>query len=404
MVSLNYAPEPVGIGKYSGELGAWLASRGHAVRVITAPPYFPAWRLGEGVINRYCRERRQGVELWRCPLWVPRRPTGLTRLLHLLSFALSSAPVVFAQSDWQPQLVITVAPALFCAPAVLILKWRVGCPAWLHVQDFELDAAFELGILQGGSLRRLAEQAERWLLRCFDRVSSISSAMVQRLHAKGVDPERCQLLPNWVDLREIKPQESAESQNYRQALGIGADQLVLLYSGSMNRKQGLEQLEEVIRSLRQRRDLVWVFAGEGPGQETMAQRCQGLAQVRLTGLQPPEHLAAWLAFADVHLLPQKAAAADLVLPSKLLGMLASGRPLIATSPAGSDLARLASEAGRCVPPGDREALRAAVLELCDNAELRLRCGARARELAEQYFDRDRLLPGFEQQLAKMVAA
>ena len=71
LLSLNFAPEPVGIGVYSGDLARWLAERGHRVRVITAPPYFPQWRARG---NRYRRERQGGVEVWRCPLWVSRRP------------------------------------------------------------------------------------------------------------------------------------------------------------------------------------------------------------------------------------------------------------------------------------------------------------------------------------------
>ena len=120
---LNYAPEPVGIGKYSGELGSWLASRGHQVRVIAAPPYFPQWKARD---NWYRRETKDGVEIWRCPLWVPRKPNGLTRLLHLASFALSSLAPLFMQKRWEPDLIVCVAPALFCAPAALWLGRLCG--------------------------------------------------------------------------------------------------------------------------------------------------------------------------------------------------------------------------------------------------------------------------------------
>ena len=123
LYGLNYAPEPVGIGKYSGELAEWLAGRGHEVRVITAPPYFPQWRA---VANRYRRDQRRGVAIWRCPLWVPRRPSGLSRLIHLASFALSSLPVLLAQRKWRPDVVLTVAPAFFCAPGALLLGKLCG--------------------------------------------------------------------------------------------------------------------------------------------------------------------------------------------------------------------------------------------------------------------------------------
>ena len=67
---INFAPELTGIGKYTGELAAWLAARGHQVRVVTAPPYYPAWAVSPGFANAYRTEQWQGVQVLRCPLWV----------------------------------------------------------------------------------------------------------------------------------------------------------------------------------------------------------------------------------------------------------------------------------------------------------------------------------------------
>ena len=179
LYSLNYAPEPVGIGKYSGELAEWLAAQGHEVRVITAVPYFPQWRARD---NRYRREQRQGVSVLRCPLWVPRRPSGLTRLLHLASFAISSLPVLIGQWRWRPELVLTVAPAFFCAPGTLLLAKLCGSRtrSWLHIQDFELDAAFELGLLKG-----------RWLLGKGHAAGLRSGEHDQRSDAPTRRAKRC---------------------------------------------------------------------------------------------------------------------------------------------------------------------------------------------------------------------
>ncbi len=116
MYCLNYAPELTGIGKYTCEQAEWLAARGHEVRVVTAPPYYPAWRVGEGYRAwQYSRERRRWVEVYRAPLWVPRKPTGVTRLLHLASFAVSSLPSLMAQLRWRPDALFVVEPPLMCA-------------------------------------------------------------------------------------------------------------------------------------------------------------------------------------------------------------------------------------------------------------------------------------------------
>ncbi|NDD45870.1 MAG: glycosyltransferase, partial [Synechococcaceae bacterium WB9_4xB_025] len=163
-------------------------------------------------------------------------------------------------------------------------------------------------------------------------------------------------------------------------------------------KQGLEMLAEVIQRLSDQPNLVWLLAGEGPTKAELIQATAGLPQVRHLPLQPAERMDDWLNAADIHLLPQKAGAADLVLPSKLLGILASGRPLVASSPEGSELALLAGQAGRCVPPGDAAAFADALQELIESAELRAQCGRLARQLAEEHFGQDAVLKRFEQQL------
>ena len=115
---INFPPDVVGIAKYTGEMCEWLKQRGHDVRVVTAPPYYPAWRIGAGYrAYRYSRERLAvsgsgSVDVWRCPLWVPVQPTGLSRLLHLASFAISSFPVLVRQVAWRPDVVFVVEPTL----------------------------------------------------------------------------------------------------------------------------------------------------------------------------------------------------------------------------------------------------------------------------------------------------
>jgi len=414
LYGINFAPEPVGIGKYSGELATWLGEQGHLVSVITAQPYFPSWDLGNGdktVRNRYSITKLSGVKVRRCPLWVPRRPSGLTRLVHLASFALTSLPVLLAQRRWRPDVVITVAPAFFCAPGALLLQRLCGrgCRSWLHIQDFELDAAFELGMLKGKWLRGLAEGWERRTLRGFDRVSTISAAMVQRARQKGVEARRAVLLPNWVDLEAIQPQGlegsgAAAANPYRRELAVPEGAVVLQYSGSMNKKQGLELLVAVMQELEDVPNLLWLLAGEGPTKVALAEATAGMAQVRLLPLQPVERLNDWLNLADVHLLPQKAGAADVVLPSKLLGILASGRPVVASSPAGSELGNLAEQAGLRVDPEDPIAFAAALRRLVNDGPLRQRLGAQARQLAEQRFGQNAVLRTLEQELEALVAS
>ena len=158
LVSMNFAPDLTGIGKYSGELADGLVARAHEVTVVCAPPYYPAWKVQPGYAAwRYRTERpKSGLTVHRCPIWIPERLGGLARALHLASFALSCLPVLLWLVLWQPRVVLVVAPALLCAPAAWLTARLTGAKAWLHVQDFEIEAAFELGLLKWPLLRRWA--------------------------------------------------------------------------------------------------------------------------------------------------------------------------------------------------------------------------------------------------------
>lgn len=397
---INYAPELTGIGKYTGEFCEWLAHRGHEVRVITAPPYYPAWQVGTGYKSHaYARERLNGVDVYRCPLWVPRRPSGMRRVLHLASFALSSAPLVALQGGWRPHLTVAIEPTLLnAAPALMLARLSRG-KAWLHVQDLEVDAAFSLGLLPQ-ALSRPVFALERQLLRGFDRVSTISESMQERLIAKGVDAGRCVQFPNWVDCDLIHPQ--AEAGSLREALAIPANARVALYSGNMGEKQGLEIILDAARILAQEPSLFFVMCGEGGARSRFEERARGMPNLRWLPLQPLERLNELLNLADIHLLPQRADAADLVMPSKLTGMLASGRPVVATARPGTELARVAGAAGLVTPPGDAESFAAAILALKKDGAARRKFGKAARQYAERTLAREAVLARFEEEILRCV--
>ena len=392
---LNHAPEPTGIGKFTGEMAAWLASRGHEVRVVTAPPYYPAWRVGPGYSAwRWQREEIEGARVYRCPLYVPAQPSGTKRILHLASFALSSLPVALWQAlVFRPQVLIAIAPALTSIPGARLAAALGGAAAWLHIQDFEIDAAFALGMVSGGPVRRFALGSESWLLRRFHRVSSITPAMVARLGEKGVAAARRRLFPNWVDTATIRPAGSA----LRRELGLPPEAVVALYSGNMGEKQGVETLAEVARSLAGS-PVILLLAGAGAAEPRLRAATAGFPQVRWLPLQPVAKLNDLLNAADLHLLPQRADAADLVMPSKLAFMLASGKPVVAGAAPGTALARAIEGAGIAVPPGDPAAMAAAVLALAQDGGRRQLLGEAARARAVAEWDREAILAAFESEL------
>jgi len=225
---INYSPELTGIGKYSGEMAEWLAARGHGVRVVTAPPYYPAWRVRTDY-RAWSYKTEPGTEpdavrVYRCPIYVPRHPSGHTRLLHLGSFMLSSLPIMLSQAQWRPDVVLTIEPTLMSSVAGVMTARIAEAVAWLHIQDFEVDAAFGLGLLQSRGRRlRVGEMIERRAMGLFDHVSTVSEKMMQRLPEKGIPVEKTVMFPNWVDTDAIAPLQGPS--RLRHQLGLGPDRV-----------------------------------------------------------------------------------------------------------------------------------------------------------------------------------
>jgi colanic acid biosynthesis glycosyl transferase WcaI len=388
--SANFAPEPTGIGKYSGEMAEWLAAHGHSVRVVCSLPYYPQWKLDPAFAGRaFRRDAWRNVSVWRAPIWVPSSPTGIKRVLHLLSFAICSLPLMVRQIFWRPDLVVTVAPAFVCAPMGWLTARLAGARAWLHLQDFEVDLAFSMGLLSSKLVRGIVLRLERFMLLRFDQVSSISARMVQTLQRKGVPMSRTQYFPNWVDVSRINPDLKGDA--FRAQLDIPADSVVVLFSGSMGGKQGLMAIPAAAAQLAARKDIVFVVSGEGVVKAALQSAAADMPNVRFLPLQPIERLGELLCLGDIHLLPQNADATDLVLPSKLSGMLSSGRPVITMSQAGTELHAVVSQCGLVVPPDDTSALAAAVVRLADHSAERRELGKRARAYAEHHFEIDLVL-------------
>ena len=387
-------------------MAEWLAARGHQVHVVTAPPYYPAWRIRADYRKGLFRTEHPaaGLTVYRTPLYVPARPSGLKRMLHLFSFMVGSLPTMVRQIFWKPEVLWTVEPTFFGAPLALLVARATGARSWLHVQDYEVDAAFDLGLLPAkGNVHALALGLERFFTRAFDRVSSISPMMVRRAEEKGVAASQVALFPNWVDVDAIKPEAEGSHNDLREELALSG-KTILLYSGNMGNKQGLEALAPLAAAFAGDESVHFLFCGDGAFRPQLEALVSGRRNVTLLPLQPLERLGSLLNAADIHLLPQRGGAADLVMPSKLTGMLASGRPVLATADTGTMLATvIAGDAesgpqGLTVAPGDDAALYEAARALVESPSLRRTMGANARTYAERWLSREEVLLRFEREL------
>ncbi|WP_312154586.1 colanic acid biosynthesis fucosyltransferase WcaI [Lelliottia nimipressuralis] len=397
---INYSPELTGIGKYTGEMVEWMTRQGHEVRVITAPPYYPEWKVGERYSSWRYRREQGNATVWRCPLYVPKQPSTLKRLLHLGSFALSSFFPLMAQRRWKPDRIIGVVPTLFCTPGMRLLGKLSGARTLLHIQDYEVDAMLGLGMAgkgKGGKVAKLASAFERSGLHNVDYVSTISRSMMNKAQEKGVPAQKVIFFPNWSEVARFRDVTESDALALRSQLGLPSDQTdqkIILYSGNIGEKQGLES---VIDAAQQLRNHPWMFVivGQGGGKARLEKMVseRGLNNVKFFPLQSYEALPALLKMGDCHLVVQKRGAADAVLPSKLTNILAVGGNAVITAEPETELGQLCDSypgIAVCVEPESVTALVAGI----EQALAMPKENTVARDYAERTLEKENVLSQF----------
>lgn len=411
VVSHNYAPEPTGIPYYNTAMAEWFVRRGWQVTVLTGVPHYPWWRIPDSYAHRdYHRGRGDevinGVRVRRVHHYVPSPPiSGRARMRLDASYIrhwLGRLPSL----NERPDVIVGVAPPYLIGGLLLAMRTRFRAPVVYHVQDLQIDTALDLGMLParlGGVLR----WSERWQLERMDLVTACGRGMLPRLAAKGRLLLRPRHWPNWADIVAIRPWSDADGANpERNTLHGTGDQVRVLYSGNLGRKQGLEVLVAAARRWATDPNLALTIAGSGAERLSLIQQVADLPGVAIQDLRPAERLRAVLAGADLHVIPQRREAADLVLPSKLLNILAVGRPVVVTATPGTELAEVvtAAHAGVVVEPDDPAALAAAVHELARDPTRRDAMGASGRAWVAAHFGADAVLGRIERQLLALIRA
>lgn len=319
-IGLNFFPEDTAIGLYSSQWVEFLIEHGFDVTVVTAFPYYPQWKISKGYENKptFFKEEYKGAKVLRYKQYVPKSPSFFKRILHLSDFTLGSLINLFKIKECD--LVISVVPFTSSVLLGYIQKKRFKAPLWIHIQDFEFDAALQTGV---GSKKNwifsLLFKLEKWLFSKADVASTISQSMLNILGQKT--PSKQFYLPNWIDENQIDPENSTQHKY------LISDKINLLYSGNIGDKQDWETFVEFCKDIDPNRYEV-VIVGDGSKREWVISQLEALKSVSFHDPVPYDELSNLLCSADAHLLFQKPDVLDTVMPSKVLGMMASAKPSI----------------------------------------------------------------------------
>ncbi len=382
LVSTNYAPEHAGIGPYATQIAEHWAGLGHETHVLTGMPHYPAWSTDPAYAGAWRRtEERGGVRVHRRRHSVPPRQTAVRRALFegtILLHGLAAPPGI-----GRPDAVLAQMPSLAggVLGARMAARWKV--PYVPVVQDLMGAAAAQSGIRGGDRAAALAERAESYALRRAALVGVIHETFVDKVRAMGVDPGRIRLVPNWNHV----PGPSRPREESRVRLGWRATDTVVLHSGNMGLKQGLEVLVEAAR-----RDpaLRVVLMGEGNQRETLGRLAADVPNLVFLPPAGEGEFPDILAAADILAVTQRASVLDMSVPSKLTSYFASGRPVVASVAAAGGTAQevLRSGAGVLVSPEDPDALLTAVRRLAGDPVTADALGAEGPRHVASHLSRD----------------
>jgi glycosyltransferase involved in cell wall biosynthesis len=268
------------------------------------------------------------------------------------------------------------------------LKRVRGAKLVVYLQDIHPDIAIALGKIRDGFLTRTLRSLMFRIYRAADHVIVLSRDMRERIIDSGVDRQRVACIPNWVDTQHIRPIKGGNA--FREQHGLDS-KFVVMYSGNMGLCQRLEDVISAADCLRDHRDIQFLLIGGGALEAELKERVLelGLSNVRFLAYQPKSMLAESLSAADVHLVPLDPRVASCLMPSKLYGALASGTPIVTVAPDDCELAELTRRhhIGLVARPGNPSAIAVAISALAQRNGHLHEMSARARQLAEQEYDR-----------------
>jgi colanic acid biosynthesis glycosyl transferase WcaI len=272
-----------------------------------------------------------------------------------------------------------------------------------HVQDLQPDAAIELGMLKNGLFAWVLYEIEKAIYDHADWVSTICPGMLERISGKGVAREHTFLLENWGNDDVISPQDN--NSEYRSAYSLKG-KYVALYAGNFGLKQGLNVIAKAAEKLRDRTDIQFLLVGNGATKGQLVQYVNSRRLKNITFLppQPFERLSDLLATADVSMVAQRREAKAIVFPSKLLNIMASGRPIIATAEADSELGRIIHNAncGLLVKPENADELAKAIIYLKDHPKEADELGIKGKDYMAKHFAKKQILDGFIQKIDELM--
>ena len=405
LISAYFPPEVGSASHLYYELGSELVRRGHEVTILTGYPTYnidqkslpAAYRSG-----RWMKERVNGMDIVRIRTIGMPRQIPVLRGLGQITLALFLSFSGLFLTDGKFDLVLVYSPPLFLGWTALLLRRFKGVKAVLNVQDLFPQSAIDLNVLRSGVLIKLFRRMESTLYRKSDLVVVHSPGNKEHVVSCGGSASRVSVIPVMVDTKAVMPGE--RENEFRRCYNIPAEEYVVSFAGVIGLSQDVDTIIDAARLLQQHERVVFYVIGDGMEKPRLMARAQGMKNVRFLPMLPKEEYVEMLHASDVCLATLRKEVLTPVVPSKIMSIMAAGRPLVAAFPAGGDAPKIVNSAqcGICVEPENAAALAGAIRSLYENPALGKRYGESGRQFVEQYFSLEVCTTLFEQAFASTL--
>lgn len=400
IITPNYYPEDTAIGYYTTDFANNLVSRGFEVQIITGFPYYPQWKIEESYRDHpnYFKETIDNITIYRYKMYLPKKVTFFGRIKMMLSLLKGTFKNI--QNIEKTNLVVCVVPfTLFIFPAFILAK-KNKSPLWIHIQDFEFDLAFETAIYQNifsKTIKYFIFKLEKYLLNKAVVISSISNNMLKKIHQK-TQKKDVFYFPNWVSSEKINPTLAKKHRFFNEKV------FSMLYSGNIGQKQNWEAFVDLCHRIKQEDNIEIIIVGDGAYSDQLKAKTRNFEFVKFYEPVPFCELNDLLCSADLHFLFQKTEVLDTVMPSKILGMLASKKPSIVTGNKYSEVKTIFDNAncGCFLDQNNGVEIYDMLFYLKENSALRKNLGENGRKYVLEHFSETKVLSNTIDKISQVV--
>ena len=384
VLNRSFWPDIEATGQFLTELCAKLAGT-YKVTAVVGRSYYTDKDFKFG---RFYRKERFGqIEILRIRHTKFWKKNLIGRFINWLTYAALS---FFAVLRTRADLIIACTDPPFLGLIAAVLSRIKSVPFIINCRDLYPDVALGLGKLRPGMISRTFDYLNR---KSFDRahcIVCIGTSMKNRLKKKGLRHRLIKVIPDWADTRSIRP-VAREDNLFLNKIGA-RDKFIIMYSGNLGFSQKFTAVFKALTLLKKQIPFYAVIIGDGVMKSELKAeaRSLGLKDISFFPYQPRADLSFSLSAADLHLLPLKSGMDGAMVPSKLYGIMAAGRPYLAITDEGSEPARLAEETG-CgiwVQPDDIEAIARKLEWAFKRRDVLSQMGETGRRIAEERFDKE----------------